>query len=90
MQKLVDSGTGGLVLRIGLHTGDLISNEGDIVGLTVNKAARIAASATGTQILASATTTDIVDHNEFDFEVPIRAELKGLDGIHSLHPLNWH
>ena len=72
-----------------MHTGDLISNEGDIIGLTVNKAARIAAAARGRQILVSATTTDIVGLNEFDFDMAIRAQLKGLDGIHDLHPLHW-
>jgi len=89
VQRLLDTGDGGLVLRIGMHTGDLISNEGDIIGMTVNKAARIAAAATGRQILVSATTTDIVGLKEFDFDVAIRAQLKGLDGIHDLHPLHW-
>lgn len=89
VQNLMDTGAGGLVLRIGIHTGDLISNKGDIVGLTVNKAARIAAAARGHQILVSATTADMVGLNRFDFNTPIRAELKGLDGIHSLHPLHW-
>lgn len=42
VQQLVDSDSGVLALRVGLHTGDLVSNEGDFVGLTVNKAARIA------------------------------------------------
>lgn len=72
-----------------MHTGDLIPNEGDVVGLTVNKTARIAATAAGGQILVSETTNDIVGPQKFDFDLPIRAELKGLDGIHSLHPLRW-
>ena len=76
-------------MRIGVHTGDLIPNEGDVVGLTVNKAARIAATAAGGQILISETTNSIVDPHTFGFDLPIRAELKGLDGIHSLHPLQW-
>lgn len=89
VQKFVESGEDDLALRIGLHTGDLIADDGDVVGLTVNKAARIAALATGRQVLVSATTTDIVGTSEFDFDPPIQAELKGLDGIHSLHQLNW-
>ncbi len=89
VQRLVDSGDSRFDLRIGVHTGDLIPNEGDVVGLTVNKAARIAATAQGGQILISETTNDIVGPQKFDFDQPIRAELKGLDGIHSLHPLQW-
>jgi adenylate cyclase len=89
VQRLVDSGEGRFDLRIGVHTGDLIPNEGDVVGLTVNKAARIAATAEGGQILISETTNDVVGPQNFDFDLPIRAELKGLDGIHSLHPLRW-
>jgi class 3 adenylate cyclase len=88
VQRSVEGGDDDLALRIGLHTGDLISDNGDIVGLTVNKAARIAALAAGRQVLVSATTTDIVP-NEFSFDPPIRAELKGLDGIHLLHLLHW-
>jgi adenylate cyclase len=89
VQRLVDGGDDRFDLRIGVHTGDLIPNEGDVVGLTVNKAARIAATAAGGQILISETTNSIVDPHTFGFDLPIRAELKGLDGIHSLHPLQW-
>ncbi len=89
VQRLVDSGAGRFDLRIGVHTGDLIPSEGDVVGLTVNKAARIAATAAGGQILVSGTTNDIVGPQQFNFDLPIRAELKGLDGTHSLHPLRW-
>ncbi|MDJ0962266.1 MAG: adenylate/guanylate cyclase domain-containing protein [Acidimicrobiia bacterium] len=89
VQKLVETGTDRIALRIGLHTGDLISDQGDVVGLTVNKAARIAALASGGQVLVSTTITDLVGPNEFTFDPPIRAELKGLDGTHTLHQLNW-
>ena len=89
VQRLVDSGDSRFDLRIGVHTGDLIPNKGDVVGLTVNKAARIAATAQGGQILVSETTNDIVGPQKLDFDEPIRAELKGLDGIHLLYPLHW-
>lgn len=89
VQKLVESSDGGLALRIGLHTGDLISDNADVVGLTVNKAARIAALANARQVLVSSTTADIVGQDEFVFDLPIQAELKGLDGTHTLHQLEW-
>lgn len=89
VQRLVEKAGSQIDLRIGVHTGDLIHEQADVVGLTVNKAARIAATATGGQILISETTNGIVGSHNFDFDPQIHVELKGLDGIHTLHPLHW-
>ena len=89
IQALVDGSDDRVRLRVGVHTGDLLPDDSDVIGLTVNKAARIAALAEGGQILVSETSYAIVGHQQFDFDVPIRAELKGLDGAHTLHPLRW-
>ena len=78
-----------LSLRVGVHTGDVVQAQNDYIGLTVNKAARVAAAAKGDQILVSLTTADIVNHSEIDFGEPITVELKGLAGTHTLLPLNW-
>ena len=53
------------------------------------KAARVAAAARGDQILVSSTTADIVNSSEIDFGDPITVELKGIEGTHTLRPLNW-
>jgi len=79
----------GLKLRVGVHTGDVIQSQDDYLGLTVNKAARVAAAAEGGQILVSSTTIDMVHSAEFEFGDPITAELKGIDGTHILRPLRW-
>ncbi len=79
----------GLKLRVGVHTGDVIQSQDDYLGLTVNKAARVAAAAEGGQILVSSTTIDMVHSAELEFGDPITAELKGLDGTHILRPLRW-
>lgn len=42
-----------LSVRLGVHTGDVIRDEGDYLGLRVKKAARVAAAADGGQILVS-------------------------------------
>jgi adenylate cyclase len=79
----------GLTLRAGIHTGDVVQTGVDYLGLTVNKAARVAAAASGDQILVSSTTADMVNTTEFTFGNPITAELKGLTGTHTLLPLEW-
>jgi class 3 adenylate cyclase/ketosteroid isomerase-like protein len=83
------SDTDHLALRMGVHTGDVVQGDGDYLGQTVNKAARVAAAARGEQILVSSTTFDMVDTTEFEFGKPIAAEFKGIDGTHRLRPLSW-
>jgi class 3 adenylate cyclase/ketosteroid isomerase-like protein len=83
------SDTVDLRLRIGVHTGDVVLGDGDYLGLTVNKAARVAAAARGEQILVSSATVDMVDTTEFEFGKPITVELKGIGGTHLLRPLSW-
>lgn len=78
-----------LQVRIGAHTGDVVQSDGDYLGMTVNKAARVAAAAESGQILVSSTTAGLVSGIEFDFDDPITVELKGLAGTHQLHTLNW-
>lgn len=78
-----------LKVRIGIHTGDVVKSDGDYLGMTVNKAARVAAAAEAGQILVSSTTAGLVGGTEFDFAEPITVELKGLAGTHELVGLNW-
>ena len=84
-----ESDTDDLRLRMGVHTGDVVQGDGDYLGLTVNKAARVAAAARGEQILVSSATFDMVDTTEFVFGKPITFEFKGIDGTHLLRPLSW-
>ena len=76
-------------LRVGVHTGDVVQHDHDVLGLAGNKAARVAAAADGGQILVSSTTADMVNTTEFTFGDPITADLKGIDGTHILKPLLW-
>ncbi len=76
-----------LRLRVGVHTGDVIQGGADYIGLTVNKAARVAAAAEGGEILVSSTTADVVNHAELKLGEPVVLELKGLSGTHVVHSL---
>ncbi len=80
---------GRLPVRIGMHSGDVVTHEDDVVGLTVAKAARVASAAGPGTILVSATTVGMVNGHEFDFAPPKAAELKGISGTHHLHELRW-
>jgi predicted ATPase/class 3 adenylate cyclase len=75
-------------VRIGLHTGEGILGGGDYVGMDVNRAARIAASAHGGQILLSDATRSLVEHS-----LPKEVRLRDL-GDHRLkdisHPEHLH
>ena len=52
---------GAIRIRVGLHTGEPIVEDGKYVGLDVHRAARIMAAAHGGQALLSRTTRDLLD-----------------------------
>ncbi len=75
-------------VRIGIHAGDVVHKGDDVIGVTVNKAARVAAAAGGGQVVMSATVRDLVGSSgEFTFGDPFLVELKGIEGVHELVPL---
>jgi class 3 adenylate cyclase len=72
-------------IAIGLHVGDAVRAEGDYLGMTVNKAARIASAADGGEIVVSdAVRALLSDDHGFTFGPPRRVELKGIDGVHDI------
>jgi class 3 adenylate cyclase len=74
--------SGPIWVRMGLHTGEPYISEGDYVGLDVHKAARIAASGHGGQVVLSAETrvllggdvplVDLGEHELRDFDEPVQ------------------
>jgi predicted ATPase/class 3 adenylate cyclase len=50
-------------VRMGLHTGQGLLEEGDYIGLDVHRAARIAAAGYGGQVLISEATRGLVEHD---------------------------
>ena len=73
--------TGGPVrVRMGMHTGEAVLDEGNYVGLDIHRAARICAAARGGQVLVSRATRDLIDevvhdlgtHRLKDFPEPER------------------
>ena len=75
-------------VRIGIHAGDVVRTGDDVVGTTVNKAARVAAAAAGGQVVVSSVVRELIGAApEFEFGEPFLVELKGLEGPHELVPV---
>lgn len=68
---------GPIWVRMGLHTGEPYISEGDYVGLDVHKAARIAATGHGGQVVLSAETQVLLDDDVSLLDLG-RASTKGL------------
>ena len=87
-----DESTEPLRVRMGLHTGEVISEEGDYFGKNVILAARIAAQALGGEILVSEELRQSVstgNGNGLRFDDGRELELKGLAGSHRVYRADW-
>ncbi len=83
-----------LRIRMGLHAGEVIHEEGDFFGKNVILAARIAAKAMGGEILVSsslkdAASTDDEGEDGLRFDGGRELELKGLAGSHRVFRADW-
>jgi class 3 adenylate cyclase len=79
-----------LRVRIGLHTGEAMRDGGDFFGRNVILAARLAAEARGSEIVASGLVRELVSGTrEFAFGEERELELKGLTGRHRVFRVDW-
>ncbi len=77
-------------VRIGVHTGEVQRTGTDFLGLTVNKAARVASATGGGQIMISTTTKDLIGSMDgLDTGEPQTVALKGMSGTHQILPVLW-
>jgi class 3 adenylate cyclase len=78
-------------VRVGIHTGEVVVGEsGDLFGLHVNLAARVAGRALGSEILVSPLVRELVEpRGDVSFGEPRTVELAGFAGLHRLHPVVW-
>ena len=77
---------------MGLHIGEVISEEGDYFGKNVVLAARIAAQAIGGEILVSDELREAASGGSGDglrFDDGRELELKGLAGSHRVYRAEW-
>lgn len=91
-QRVLEAGDGQhpLSVRIGIHTGEAQTRQGDFFGANVAFAARVCEEADGGEILVSSSVEERVDG---ELDVPLRrgskSRLKGIPGRHRLHPVDW-
>ncbi|GGH29683.1 Adenylate cyclase, class 3 [Cribrihabitans marinus] len=79
-----------LSVRIGIHTGEVVEDDGDFFGTVVNKAARVAAAARPGEIrISEATRIMVGGARDFTFSDAATIPLKGLEGDHLIHRLEW-
>jgi class 3 adenylate cyclase len=74
-----------LSIRTGIHTGEVEYVGGNVRGVSVHAAARIAQLAQPGEVLISATTHDLLDGSGLQFEDRGSHELKGLSGRRHVH-----
>src|SRR6202011_165143 len=75
-----------VLVRIGLNTGEVVEEAGDIFGAAVNVAARVAGKAKGGQILVSEVVRELVGPvSEMKFAYRGRYKLKGFPDRFRLH-----
>jgi len=85
-----ESAQNSYAIRVGIHTGEVIRTADDLLGLTVNKAARIAAAASAGGIMASSTTRDLIGSMDgIQVGEPKIVVLKGLSDVHQIIPIDW-
>jgi pimeloyl-ACP methyl ester carboxylesterase len=70
----------GLEVRAGVHTGEVEMREGDISGIAVHLAARVAATAGAGEVLVSRTLVDLVAGSGLSFTDRGEHALKGVPG----------
>ncbi len=75
----------GLVLRAGLHTGEVEPSGDKVSGMGVHIGARVMAQASPGEVLVSRTVRDLVAGSGIDFEPRGAHPLKGLPGEWPLH-----
>lgn len=78
-------------VRIGVHTGEVQRTARDLFGLTVNKAARVAAATGAGGIMISSTTRDLIGSMDgVEMGDARTVALKGISDTHQIVPVAWN
>jgi eukaryotic-like serine/threonine-protein kinase len=76
--------------RVGLHTGEVVADDGDLYGRNVILAARITAAAESDEVLASSLTKQLAEAGgDLGFGPQRQISLKGLSDAWGVHTVEW-
>ena len=75
----------GLEIRAGLHTGEIHTMNGDVEGISVHIASRVAGAAAANEVLVSRTVRDLVAGSGISLEPRGAFELKGISDDWTLY-----
>ena len=79
-----------LELRIGVHTGEVVEDQGDVIGQNVIVAVRIADAAEPGEVLVSSLTKDLTDAGgDLVYDAGREAVLKGVSRAWRVHAVAW-
>ncbi|MCH7566026.1 MAG: adenylate/guanylate cyclase domain-containing protein [Gemmatimonadetes bacterium] len=78
-----------IIVRIGLNAGEPIAEDDDLFGTAVNRAARITATAKGSEILVANVVRELAEGKDFLFADRGEATLKGFDEPVRLFEVRW-
>ena len=78
-----------VLVRMGLHTGEVIKEGDDFFGKHVNLTARIARQAAGGEILVSSLLKELASGGDVEFGDARELELRGLAGPHRVFTVVW-
>jgi class 3 adenylate cyclase len=79
-----------ILVRMGLHAGEVIKEGEDFFGRNVIMAARVASQAHGGEILVSGVLKALLQGSDVPWGEPRSAALKGLPGEHEIWPVSWN
>jgi predicted ATPase/class 3 adenylate cyclase len=90
LQARLEDGGEPIRVRMGLHTGEAIRERDDFFGRNVVVAARIAAKASGGEVLVSAPLRELAEGGgDIVFGSPRELGLKGLQGTYRVYSVEW-
>jgi class 3 adenylate cyclase len=79
-----------LRIRVGLHAGTPLEDEGRLFGLCVNTAVRVCGAADGSQIVVSRIVVELAGVGAEQLRCLGSRELKGVEQLLVLYELRWH
>jgi class 3 adenylate cyclase len=94
IQRAVSSADGAgpegpILLRAGLHTGEVVQRDGDVFGRNVIAASRIASQAEAGQVLVSSLTKELVESSgDLSFSDGVEMSLRGLARPWTVHEVH--